>query len=44
MLDLAEDLPSERTAERGRVVLTKLEPYRQDVSEVRDLFDRHSAA
>jgi tetratricopeptide (TPR) repeat protein len=44
MLDLAQDFPSERTAERGRVVLTKLEPYRQDVSEVRDLFDRHSAA
>jgi transcriptional regulator with XRE-family HTH domain len=44
MLDLAEDFPRERTAERGRVVLTKLEPYRQDVSEVRDLFDRHSAA
>ncbi|GLY88609.1 helix-turn-helix domain-containing protein [Actinoallomurus iriomotensis] len=44
MLDLAEDFPSERTADRGRVVLAKLEPYRQDVSEVRDLFDRHSAA
>jgi len=44
MLDLAEDFPSERTAERGRVVLTKLEPYRQDVSEVRDLFERHSVA
>jgi hypothetical protein len=44
MLDLAEDFPSERTAERGRVVLAKLEPYRQDVTEVRDLFERHSAA
>jgi hypothetical protein len=44
MLDLAEDFPSERTAERGRVVLAKLEPYRQDVSDVRDLLDRHSAA
>jgi transcriptional regulator with XRE-family HTH domain len=44
MLDLAQDFPSERTAERGRVVLTKLEPYRTDVPEVRDLFDRHSAA
>ena len=44
MLDLAEDFPSERTAERGRVVLTRLEPYRQDVGEVRDLFHRHSAA
>jgi hypothetical protein len=44
MLDLAEDFPSERTAERGRIVLAKLKPYRQDVNEVRDLFDRHSAA
>jgi tetratricopeptide (TPR) repeat protein len=44
MLDLAQDFPSERTAERGRVVLTKLEPHRRDVPEVRDLFDRHSAA
>jgi tetratricopeptide (TPR) repeat protein len=44
MLDLAQDFPSERTAERGRVVLTKLEPYRRDSPEVRDLFDRHSAA
>ena len=44
MLDLAQDFPSGRTAERSRVVLTKLEPYRRDVPEVCDLFDRHSAA
>jgi transcriptional regulator with XRE-family HTH domain len=44
MLDLSQGFPSDRTADRSRVVLTKLEPYRKDVPEVRDVFDRFSAA
>jgi len=44
MLDLAAGFPSDRTSERSRVVLAKLEPYRADVPEVRDVFDRFSAA
>ncbi|WP_328601323.1 helix-turn-helix domain-containing protein [Actinomadura physcomitrii] len=42
MLDLAADFPSDRTARRGRVVLAKLEPYR-DVPEVREVLDTHAA-
>lgn len=38
MLDLSARFPSDRTAKRGRVVLTKLEPYR-DVPEVREVLD-----
>ncbi|MCW2944594.1 MAG: transcriptional regulator, family [Actinoallomurus sp.] len=44
MLDLSQGFPSDRTADRSRVVLTKLEPYRADVPEVRGVFDRFSAA
>jgi tetratricopeptide (TPR) repeat protein len=36
MLELSAEVPSERTAERGRLVLARLEPYR-DVPAVRDL-------
>lgn len=36
MLDLGQDLASERTAERARVALARLEPFR-DVAEVREL-------
>ncbi|MEU9020745.1 helix-turn-helix transcriptional regulator [Actinomadura sp. NPDC048394] len=42
MLDLAADFPSDRTARRGRVVLAKLEPYR-DVPEVREILDTYAA-
>ncbi|MFC4052950.1 hypothetical protein ACFOY4_24950 [Actinomadura syzygii] len=42
MLDLSADSASERTAQRGRIVLTKLEPYRQ-VPEVREVLDTHAA-
>ncbi|MFI0453413.1 helix-turn-helix domain-containing protein [Actinomadura sp. 6N118] len=42
MLDLTSDFPSARTAERSRVVLTKLEDFR-DVPEVRAVLDEHAA-
>jgi hypothetical protein len=42
MLDLTADFASSRTAERRRVVLAKLEPYR-DVPEVRELLNLHAA-
>ncbi|GGU00897.1 helix-turn-helix domain-containing protein [Actinomadura citrea] len=42
MLDLSARFPSDRTAKRGRVVLTKLEPYR-DVPEVREVLDAYAA-
>lgn len=42
MLDLSADFPSDRTAKRGRVVLARLEPYR-DVPEVREVLDTHAA-
>jgi tetratricopeptide (TPR) repeat protein len=40
MLELSIDLSSRRTVERARVVLRRLEPYR-DVPEVRELFTKH---
>ncbi|MGP4024556.1 helix-turn-helix domain-containing protein [Actinomadura sp. 3N407] len=42
MLDLSADSASDRTAQRGRIVLTKLEPYR-DIPEVREALDTHAA-
>ncbi|MFI0453419.1 helix-turn-helix domain-containing protein [Actinomadura sp. 6N118] len=42
MLDLTADFPSARTAERSRVVLAKLEDFR-DVPEVRAVLDQHAA-
>lgn len=42
MLDLATDFASDRTARRARVVLSKLEPYR-DVPEVREVLATHAA-
>ena len=41
VLDLSAEVTSERTAERSRVVLARLEPYRA-VPEVRDVLDRAS--
>jgi transcriptional regulator with XRE-family HTH domain len=38
MLELGADVASERTAQRGRVVLARLEPYR-DVTVVRELLE-----
>jgi hypothetical protein len=38
MLELGVDVASERTAQRGRVVLARLEPYR-DVTVVRELLE-----
>ncbi|MFI0485419.1 hypothetical protein [Actinomadura sp. 9N215] len=42
MLDLTADLASDRTTQRGRIVLTKLEPYR-NIPEVREVLDVHAA-
>ncbi len=42
MLELTRDFASERTSERARLVLTKLEPYR-DLPEVRHVLDIHAA-
>ncbi len=42
MLDLSSDFASDRTAQRGRIVLTKLEPYR-DIPEVREVLDTYAA-
>lgn len=42
MLDLSAGSASDRTAQRGRVVLTKLEPYRH-IPEVREVLDTHAA-
>lgn len=42
MLDLSADFASDRTARRGRIVLTKLEPYR-DIPEVREVLDTYAA-
>jgi tetratricopeptide (TPR) repeat protein len=42
MFDLTTDFASSRTAERGRVVLAKLEPFR-DVPDVREVLDAHAA-
>ncbi|TDB79142.1 XRE family transcriptional regulator [Actinomadura sp. KC216] len=42
MLDLSADFASDRTTQRGRVVLAKLEPFR-DIPEVRDVLDTHAA-
>lgn len=42
MLDLAANFASDRTAERSRVVLAKLEPFR-DVPQVREVLDEHAA-
>lgn len=42
MLDLATDFASERTSERARVVLAKLEPF-MDVPQVRELLRDHAA-
>ncbi|MFI0370445.1 hypothetical protein ACH35V_21480 [Actinomadura sp. 1N219] len=38
MLDLSADFASDRTAQRARIVLTKLEPFR-DIPEVREVLD-----
>lgn len=42
MLDLSADFASDRTAQRNRVVLTKLEPY-GDVPEVREVLNTYAA-
>jgi hypothetical protein len=42
MLDLTTDFPSARTAARSRVVLTRLEDFR-DVPEVREVLDQYAA-
>lgn len=42
LLDLAADVASDRTARRARVVLGRLEPYR-DVPQVRELLASHAA-
>ncbi|WP_344888327.1 hypothetical protein [Actinomadura meridiana] len=42
MLDLTADFASDRTAKRARIVLSKLEPYR-DIPEVREVLDGHAA-
>ncbi|MGW5410836.1 hypothetical protein [Actinomadura geliboluensis] len=42
MLDLSSDFASDRTARRGRIVLTKLEPYR-DIPEVREVLGTYAA-
>lgn len=42
MLELTRDFASKRTSERARLVLTKLEPYR-DLPEVRHVLDIHAA-
>ena len=42
MLDLSADSASDRTAQRGRIVLTTLEPYRH-IPEVREVLDAHAA-
>ena len=42
VLDLSADFFSDRTAERSRVVLTKLEPF-TDVPEVAEVLDRFAA-
>jgi hypothetical protein len=42
MLDLSADFASDRTAQRNRVVLTKLEAY-SDVPEVRDVLNTYAA-
>ena len=42
MLDLSADFASDRTAQRNRVVLTKLEPY-GDMPEVREVLNTYAA-
>ncbi|MFI0484230.1 hypothetical protein [Actinomadura sp. 9N215] len=42
MLDLTADFASDRAAQRGRIVLTKLEPFR-DIPEVREVLDARVA-
>ena len=42
MLDLSADFASDRTAQRNRVVLTKVEPY-GDVPEVREVLNTYAA-
>ena len=42
MLDLSADFASDRTAQRNRVVLTKLEPY-GDIPEVREVLNTYAA-
>ncbi|WP_119728055.1 helix-turn-helix domain-containing protein [Thermomonospora amylolytica] len=42
MLDLTADLASDRTTQRARVVLAKLEPFGH-LAEVRELLDEHAA-
>ncbi|WP_141582405.1 helix-turn-helix transcriptional regulator [Actinomadura sp. WMMA1423] len=42
MLDLSSDFASDRTARRGRIVLTKLEQHR-DISEVHEVLDTYAA-
>ncbi|TDC86534.1 XRE family transcriptional regulator [Actinomadura sp. 7K507] len=42
MLDLSVDFASDRTAQRNRVVLTKLEPY-GDIPEVREVLNAYAA-
>jgi hypothetical protein len=39
---MGENSASDRTARRGRIVLTRLEPYR-DIPEVREVLDTHAA-
>ncbi|GII88143.1 hypothetical protein Ssi03_61330 [Sphaerisporangium siamense] len=40
MLELSADVASDRTAQRARVVLDRLKPYR-DVPQVRELLTAH---
>ncbi|GLW65886.1 hypothetical protein Arub01_41300 [Actinomadura rubrobrunea] len=42
MLSLTADIASDRTTARSRVVLAKLEPFR-DIPDVRDILDAHAA-
>ncbi|MEV0237826.1 transcriptional regulator [Nonomuraea sp. NPDC050786] len=44
MFDLSDGMASHRTAERARTVLSRLSPYRADVPEVAELWERHRAS